>query len=202
MATLSILGLYNFDNTILNGFMLPSGLNLDTLKALILSEAAELEILYPNPDIFKAILSAWSHSMVSNWFRIITALDSEYSPIENYNRTETHTDNYNRNLTENGSSANTSSGNSENATKKAAFNSDTLVDTDAENTSEENTSNTTVNTTYGGNDSRNITISAHGNIGVTTNQTMITSEINMRAKYNIYQIIVNDFIDKFCVGVY
>lgn len=202
MAKLSILGLYNFDNTIFNGFMLPSGLNLETLKALIFSEASELEILYPQPDIFKAVLDAWSQSMVSNWFRIITALNSDYSPIENYKRTETHVDNYNRNLTKNGTSENTSSGNSENATKKAAFNSDTLVDTDAETANEENSSNTQVNTTYGGNDSRNITISAHGNIGVTTNQTMITAEINMRAKYNIYRIIVNDFINKFCLGVY
>ena len=202
MATLSVLGLYNFDNSILDGFVLPSGLNLETLKTLIFSEAAELEILYPQPNVFKTILAAWSQSMVSNWFRVITALDSEYSPIENYNRTETHIDTYNRNLTENGASENTSSGNSDSLTKKAAFNDDSLVNTDSENTTDSNNSSSTVNTTYGGNDSRNITISAHGNIGVTTNQTMITSEINMRTKYNIYRIIVNDFIDKFCLGVY
>lgn len=42
----------------------------------------------------------------------------------------------------------------------------------------------------------------HGNIGVTTSQQMLESEIELRNKYNIYDIIINDFIDEFCLRVY
>ena len=42
----------------------------------------------------------------------------------------------------------------------------------------------------------------HGNIGVTTSQQMLEAEIELRTKYNITDIIVNDFIKQFCLRVY
>ena len=41
----------------------------------------------------------------------------------------------------------------------------------------------------------------HGNIGVTTSQQMIESEMQLRAKYNIYKIIYEDIIKELCVYV-
>ena len=185
-ATLTVLGLYNYDNTIFGGFVTPASVNPEILRELIFTEAGELETIYPNPNLFKQILSSWSQSKLIDWTRIESALNANYSPIENYDRTEEHTDNYNRNLSENGS------GNS--TTSKAAFNSSELVPTDEDNSSDSRS--------YGGGDNRKINIRAHGNIGVTTNQQMIEAEINMRNNYNLYNIIVNDFVNKFCVGVY
>lgn len=42
----------------------------------------------------------------------------------------------------------------------------------------------------------------HGNIGVTTAMQMITEEVELRRKYNIVDIIVQDFINEFCLRVY
>lgn len=42
----------------------------------------------------------------------------------------------------------------------------------------------------------------HGNIGVTTSQQMLESEIELRNKYNIMDIIINDFLREFCLRVY
>lgn len=42
----------------------------------------------------------------------------------------------------------------------------------------------------------------HGNIGVTTSQQMLESEMVLRTKYYIMDIIINDFISKFCLRVY
>ena len=113
-------------------------------------------------------------------------MTAEYNPIENYDRTEEHNDNYTRTLSENGGG--------ESTTKKAAFNEGALVTTDADSSSDHRN--------YTGGDNRVINIRAHGNIGVTTNTYMITEEIKMRTEYNLYNIIVNDFVNKFCVGVY
>lgn len=41
----------------------------------------------------------------------------------------------------------------------------------------------------------------HGNIGVTTNQQMLTSELEFR-KYDFYESIIAEFKKMFCVGVY
>lgn len=196
-ATLSVLGLYNWDSSIFDGFSLPDTIDAETLKTLIFSETAELEVLYSDPTVFKLILSSWSKSRLANWKRVESALNAEYSPIENYNRTETHSDVYTRNLAESGEI--TSESTSADNAKKAAFNSDTLVNTDS--TSGNTTGKDNHSTAYSGGDSRQITINAHGNIGVTTNQYMIAAELEIRRK-NLYDIILNEFIDKFCLGVY
>lgn len=197
-ATLSILGLYNWDSSIFDGFYLPDTVNLETLKTLIFSETAELEVLYSNPTVFNLILRSWSKSRLASWKRVESALNAEYNPIENYDRTETHSDVYTRNLAETGS--NIFSETHAETGKKAAFNSETLVDADgASGNSITNNSNTGE---YTGGDNRNINIRAHGNIGVTTNQKMIEAEIAMRHNHNLYNIILNDFITKFCLGVY
>lgn len=185
-ATLTVLGLWQYDNTIFGGFVTPPSIQPNILRDLIFTEAGELETIYPNPEIFKQILSSWSQSKLISWQKIENALSAEYNPIENYDRTEEHNDSYTRTLSENGG------GKSE--TKKAAFNSSDLVVTDADNSSDQRN--------YTGGDNRTINIRAHGNIGVTTNQQMIEAEIKLRTEYNLYNIIVNDFINKFCVGVY
>lgn len=197
-ATLSVLGLYNWDSSIFDGFSLPNTVDAETLRNLIFSETAELEVLYSDPSVFNLILRSWSKSRLPDWKRVESALNAEYSPIENYDRTETHSDVYTRNLTEKGNNIFTET--HAETGKKAAFNSDTLVDADgASGNSSTNDSNTGE---YTGGDNRNINIRAHGNIGVTTNQHMIEAEIAMRHNHNLYNIILNDFITKFCLGVY
>ena len=50
-ATLSVLGLYNWDSTIFDGFRLPDTVDAETLRNLIFSETSELEVLYSDPSI-------------------------------------------------------------------------------------------------------------------------------------------------------
>ena len=45
-------------------------------------------------------------------------------------------------------------------------------------------------------------IRVHGNIGVTTSQQMIESELSLRAKYDIYKIIAREFEREFLVQIY
>lgn len=46
------------------------------------------------------------------------------------------------------------------------------------------------------------TSTTQGNIGVTTTQQMLTSEMEFRKKFTTYSIITEQFVERFCLGVY
>ena len=52
------------------------------------------------------------------------------------------------------------------------------------------------------NDNNNTNEYTFGNVGVTTTQKLITEEIELRMKYNIYELIANEFKEKFCNLIY
>ena len=90
-ANMSIMGLYNNDESIFDLLHLPDGFtNDDTecVKYSILSECAELEILYPNPTVMKNMIDLWSYKELPYWQRVYDASLLEYNPIENYRRNE------------------------------------------------------------------------------------------------------------------
>ena len=89
MTTLSPLGLYRWDETIFDLMQIPSALDKPTLIDNLLSETAELEVLYPNPVVFKNLVGAWSAKQIDIWNRLYATTQYEYNPIENYNRYET-----------------------------------------------------------------------------------------------------------------
>ena len=91
-VNLSPLGLYNWDNTIFDLMQIPSALDRETLIQNLLAETAELEVLYPNPVIFKNLLGVWSAKQIDIWNRLYATTQYEYNPIENYNRYETGSD--------------------------------------------------------------------------------------------------------------
>lgn len=93
-ATLSIMGLYNNDPTVLDMMVFPEGFTdaqKTTTKENILIECAEFEFLYPAPDVAKTIIGIWSRKEKPYWDRVYAASQAEYNPIENYRRSETET---------------------------------------------------------------------------------------------------------------
>lgn len=88
-ATISPLGLYNWDNTLFDLMQIPEALDKDVLVKNLLSETAELEVLYPNPVVFKNLIALWSAKQIDIWNRLYQTTQYDYNPIENYNRYET-----------------------------------------------------------------------------------------------------------------
>lgn len=174
-ATLSIKGLYDYDHSLFNGMAWPSGVVEDDVLPEMMMELAELELLYPSAEIMKNAITAWSKSRVPAWNRIAAALNSEYSPIENYDRYEDWND-----------KANSKGGY---LNKVAGFN---VADQMQDQSSSEQSTNS------GSEHSGHI----HGNIGVTMAQQMIDAELALRAKYDIAHIIINEFKQRFCLMVY
>lgn len=93
-ATLSIMGLYNNDPTVLDMMVFPEGFTdaqKQTVKDNILIECAEFEFLYPAPSVAKTIIGIWSRKEKPYWDRVYRASQAEYNPIENYRRNESET---------------------------------------------------------------------------------------------------------------
>lgn len=234
MALLTVMGLYNYDNTIFDNLMLPDGVDKPTLVDNIVLETAELECIYPTPVFLKTAIGLWSNVQFLTWDRVYSAMNLDYNPIENYDRQETETTTGTRahsgkdtttrsgTVSETGSTTGSTQGTaSESGTttnKIAGFDSTTLVDHDSStgsNTRQASDSSTGSSTRSGTDsstqelthgeqiaDSGSRTSRIHGNIGVTTSQQMLQSELDLAPNLNIYQYITADFRKRFCVEVY
>ena len=173
-ATLTVLGLYNYDDAIFDGMQLPDGVDTENVVSNLLMELAELEVIYPSWITMQRAIADWSKSRVKSWTRMLQALNAEYDPIENYDRREEWTD------------GEDSSGGYQN--KVAGFNIGEQTDS---NSSEQQSKRSAKHSGR-----------IHGNIGVTMAQQMIQSELDLRAVNDIVQIIVNEFKKRFCIMVY
>lgn len=185
-AKLSILGLYNYDTTIFENFVVPDGVDSATAINSIIMDNAELDILYAEPETMKFMIGLWSTRENPIWSRVLAAITAKYNPLENYNKKETWSD------TDIGS--NSASGSSTDTDKVSGFNSDSLVN-----------SKQTSNTSSGSGSSRlesRHTGTISGNIGVTTSQEMLQQELDISGELDIYKYISESFKKRFCLMVY
>ena len=210
-STVSYLGLYNYDSTIFDDFALPNSVASRKAEFVdeILTELGQLEALYPNAEVFKRILKAWSNTRLTEWQRVETALTAEYNPIHNFDRNEDYSDtNTEKETGKSNSTSSTESnanGTNENTESETAFNTESFknrtknagTDTATSTASATNESNNTVTR------ETKVQHTAHlyGNIGVTTSQQMINEELAMR-RGDLESYIIDDFKHRFCVMVY
>lgn len=196
---LTVMGMYQYDKTLFDLFNLPDSMKYmrDNIINSICLCTQELEVLYPSVPTLQFAIGVWCTTMIPIWDRLYSTTKLEYNPIENYNRTETLTENEKRN--DELSSTTESNTNSENINQNVAFNNTEfsnhekdMLNTDGQITgNEKNKYNT----------DREQKISASGNIGVTTSQQMIEQERQV-SEYNIVNVIVDDFKQRFCLMIY
>lgn len=204
--TMSILGLYNYDNTLFNTMQVPAGIDRDNvLVPNLLAELAELEVLYTDPDIMKTLINVWSRKQLPVWNKLQATVNLEYNPIYNkdgyYEETESTERENSNSTTDSLTAAVTDAGT--NLNQVSAFNSSTFENREKDtlnNTRNETQTNTG---TSSGTESGEVTRSRHeyGNIGVTTTQQMINEEREV-VKFNMVNYIIEDFKQRFCILVY
>lgn len=188
---LSIRGLYLIDNTIFDNLTLPAALDANTAIATILHNCAELEVLYPDADMMKESIGYWSARRAQAWDMYYASLFKEdYDPFTDYDRNESYSDTETRNL------ASTSSLSSNSTEKTKGFN-ESALQAAAGSEGSGNTSGTDTGTV-----THSRTIHQYGNSALGTNQDIITKEIQLRQKYEIYELIANEFKHDFCLVVY
>lgn len=209
MAILSIMGLYNYDNTIFDGLQVPSGIERQDIIDEILMQCAELEVLYPAPSTMKRAIEIWSNSNQIKWQKLYETMTIEYNPIWNVDaniidtetikgsdnrtieRSESGTDNETRNLTDTESVKGFNETSWADAKKNTKGGTDNRTLSSSENVSDGNISES----------EREYTQRRTGNIGVTTTQQMLEAERQI-ADFNLIETIVNSFKHRFCILVY
>lgn len=180
-AQMSLWGLYQVDPTILDGLVVPTGMDGDNVKDNLLLETESMEILYPNAPFLKAAITVWALERKEVWDKLYETTQLTYNPLENYDRIEEST-NINRG---------NSSGSNEAVSSATSYDSDTFKETGK-------------SVSGGGSNFQNsgsFNSRVHGNVGVTTNQKMLTDQREV-VKFCMTEFIINDFITRFCVGVY
>lgn len=191
----------------------PAGIDKQTLINNILLQGGEFEVLYSDPDFLQNMIGVWSNKWQRTMKKWIDALNTKYNPLENYDRMEEWQDDNVRNsktsrsevATGSDTSESSGSGNTENT--RSAYNSSVYQphDNAASSSTGSNTSNSTTSATGNIQDNQTELLKrigrAHGNIGVTTSQQMLQSELDI-AVWNIYEEITNLFVTEFCIYLY
>lgn len=219
MAILSIMALYHWDDRIFEKMQLPDGMDRTALLAEILTECAELELIYPDWDTMHNAIGYWSRTMIDRWNKAWSALLLKYNPLWNVdaNISERET----RNLAHDeerklsGSSKDNQTGNQESNSSDtlqvSAYNAGASdwQNREKRTGSEQIESSGETRRTYSDGENREGTDTGTidretrrtGNIGVTSSQQLIKEELEL-AEYNLYKIIVKQFKQRFCLLVY
>ena len=214
MARITLWGFYQYDKTLLDNIVLPEGIDKDNLISDIMRNSGDLYPYHQVPEYLKRNINYWFARRLFDFERMYESLRVEYSPIENYDRKENTTRNYENSGTDKESTTlgstttSTNIGSNDNENKVSAYNESDYTnrekDTESYNSTLTNTGSgtDTKQTEYGLKRKEVEDIRVHGNIGATTSQQMIESEMELRAKYDIYKIISREFEREFLVQGY
>ena len=214
MPRITLWGFYQYDKTLFDGIVLPTGIDKENLVAEIMKNSGDLYPYHQSSEYLKRNINYWFARRHFDFGRIYEALRMEYSPIENYDRKENISRDYENSgidkasTTLGSTTTSTNIGTNDNENKVSAYNESDYTnrekDIQSHNSTVTNTGSgtDTTQTEYGLKRKEVEDIRVHGNIGVTTSQQMIESELSLRAKYDIYKIIAKEFEREFLVQIY
>lgn len=200
-ATLSLLGLYHYDNTIFNELVLPEGMDKQLYINNLLMETAEMEVLLSNPATMRFLIGIWSSAHLDSWQKMWDTTKLEYNPIENYDRQEEWTDKNKTDSKVQSTDVGIGTNHSTDISKAAGFDSGDLVTTGQNDNDSKNESSQIGNSFGNSNEELKHTGRVHGNIGVTTSQQMIEEERRV-ADWNMYEYLIDKFKQQFLLLVY
>ena len=223
-----IIGLYNYDPTVLDGLKVPTAADLNPdieyidnfpllsdadLRDELLARIGEMTPVYNKPEIFKHQVSVWARIHKPEWTKLWQSTIYAYNPI--WNKDGTYTENLTRSGSNSGmnSDSGSSSGKDTNSYGRTDTHSVTGFDTNSLSTASQehaggsdslsrsdSYSNSGTNSgSYS--DTQTLTRTEHGNIGVTTTQQMMKEE-REAAVFNVYDYIIEAFKERFCIMIY
>lgn len=240
LSGISLWGLFEYTNeTLFDSITLTERLNKNNLVSHIIDKHGQLDLWQQNPIIVKRKINTFFLINYDNFDKMAEVLQMDYNPLENYDRSESTTENRDTNRSganqSNTQTSNASAATGEshstgsNASTIGNYNTEHQVSADNESSyqplnkdivssrSDGGSSSDDMTNTSSATGSANEDISAahsevtdddftrtsriHGNIGVTTSQQMLESELEIR-KFNIYDYIADLFAAEFLLRVY
>lgn len=217
-ATMTLIGLYNYQDDLFDDLSLPDGIDKQTFIENLLLRSGEFQLLYPDGDFMKSAIVAWGRKWFPTFTRWVSALAIEYDPLENYDRREEWQDTVNAKTTgsSSGSTSGSASGSTGGTTGSTTTNSVSAYDGGTAYTPKDQTvlsgtdSSTSSSTSSSTNSSSNSSQEnrgakhegrTHGNIGVTTSQQMLISELDL-GYWNLYERMIGLFLTEFVLPIY
>ena len=202
---ISIYGLWLWDPTLFDDFVIPVGMDKDDLLDNLVMECAELEVLYPDAAFMKQALKSWSRKQLPAWTKLFQTESFTYNPIwnkdgeivEEFDETRKGLSSVKNTGTENVTGAGTAE------REVSAFNESGYHPSEMTTTSTQD-GTTTNNDTSGSTDEtihHKNTRKETGNIGVTTTQQMIREEREVD-RFLTQDVIIAEFKRRFCLLVY
>lgn len=204
-ATFTLIGLYNFLDY--QGINLFEKLNFaaDIDKELcinnILLMSGDKELLYPDAAFMIDAIGMWSAKWDRTFSKWVAALNTEYNPLENYDRNEEFKDSLSSSESSSASASDSSYGSMSQVADVSAYNSGDYLRPDTSAT--DKTENRATSSSHANNvkDEMNYrTGRVHGNIGVTTSQQMLQAELDID-RFNLYDEIAFIFMREFCLAL-
>lgn len=192
-AKVTIVGLYNYDERLFDNLQLPAAISKTGLIYNILERCGDFPLLYPDWTFMQLMIGVWSTNCRGVIEKLLATTQFEYNPINNYDRKSAII----RQRTASSTTGSESNRKSENIGAQTSFNSDSFKNTDKSNGSDESTDSATSN----GNEDEQVVEITAGNIGVTSTQELIEQERKV-ARFNIYDVITEDFKNRFCIEIY
>lgn len=211
-----IRALLAYDNTIFDDMVVPEDVDPNDIIDRIVYKYGDTPLFTPDPSVIKFYVQRWSKRRVSLWERYKAAIEAEYDPLMNYDRTEKLEFTHGKKITYGGTITDTPSGtitdsvDSTNEQQRSADNAATYQPLDKEINSGKTNERTFTsyqeqrsfnNTdTNSGKDSEDNHI--YGNIGVTTSQQMLNQELDLIPRLDLIDYIADDFHSEFCLLMY
>ena len=226
-AKITLTSFYTWFNTavtpddLFKNLNLPEGIDKDTLVGNILMRGGEFEVMYSDPYFLQNLIGVWSSKWYRTFDKWVKALAIEYSPLENYDRMEEWQDTRNNHGSETTSGtlgrttsdslSRTATDGGTTETKVSAYDSSTYQPSNQVTVTNSSgftdTGSGTLNDTTSGSTTTSFGEGAkhegrvHGNVGVTTSQTMLESELQI-AEWNLYEHITDLFLSEFVIPIY
>ena len=208
-SKITLIGMYNFDNTLFDDLTFPAGIDRDLAINRILEKSEEFELVYSDFDYLKDRIGIWGKLWERTFNKWVEALNIDYDPLYNYDRFEEYEDtkaNGFKNLSSSSSHTTTGSESSSTVTNKisayddADFSNKEYEEAGAE-TSQSGDGAASSNSSGQSNETIKHTAHLFGNIGVTTSVQMLKEQLSV-VEWNLYEHISDIFIDEFCILVY
>lgn len=208
---LSTIGLYHYDNSLFDNFVIPSVLTRQDLIDRILLETAELEVLLSDFDVYKKAIGVWSRLMLDKWQKMADVLfNDDYDPFSNIDKrelktydlasTDDNTRTLNNGTTETQNLTSTEqiqsydSGTWQDRSKTMRTGTDRFDNTGTISDDGDGTQTGTILTETSGFSSQNLMPDAKTRI--------VKAEVDMRMQYDLESIIIQDFKNEFCLQIY
>lgn len=83
-----IRAILDYDNTVFDNLTLPEDVDAEDVIDRILLKYGDTPLYAPDPDVIKYYIGKWSARRMLSWNRYKAAIETQYKPLDNYDRYE------------------------------------------------------------------------------------------------------------------